>query len=271
MLQSGNLWSWLSARSNVVGRLPARRRGRSRAARPTRHWAFGLDGARHGPRRRALGRRAAARRGGCCVRPAAPRRPRRRADRRARLRATSDRCSTRWCACASERGGGRGRHPLRAGGGDSGPGAGDARRAGWRHESATSLAARGLPAVTRRPRARRRAGRGAVRGGPRAGRGERVALFGASGSGKTTLLHVLGGLIVPDRGQVSWQGSPMPSLDGGARAGARRRGTWSFRTPTCCRPSPPPRTSPSRRWPSARATPSDELRPPSCSQRVGLR
>jgi ABC-type lipoprotein export system ATPase subunit len=50
--------------------------------------------------------------------------------------------------------------------------------------------------------------------------GERIALFGASGSGKTTLLHVLAGLIVPDRGQVSWQGSAMPSL----QAAAHRRG-----------------------------------------------
>jgi ABC-type lipoprotein export system ATPase subunit len=50
--------------------------------------------------------------------------------------------------------------------------------------------------------------------------GERIALFGASGSGKTTLLHVLGGLIVPDRGQVSWQGAPMSSL----QAAAERRG-----------------------------------------------
>ena len=50
--------------------------------------------------------------------------------------------------------------------------------------------------------------------------GERIALFGASGSGKTTLLHVLAGLIVPHRGQVSWQGTPMPSI----QAAADRRG-----------------------------------------------
>jgi lipoprotein-releasing system ATP-binding protein len=51
-------------------------------------------------------------------------------------------------------------------------------------------------------------------------RGERIALLGASGSGKTTLLHVLGGLIVPDQGEVLWQGAPMPSL----QAAAHRRG-----------------------------------------------
>jgi putative ABC transport system ATP-binding protein len=54
--------------------------------------------------------------------------------------------------------------------------------------------------------------------------GERVALFGRSGSGKTTLLHVLGGLVVPDRGQVKWRGKSLSSLDAAARGQGRARG-----------------------------------------------
>jgi putative ABC transport system ATP-binding protein/lipoprotein-releasing system ATP-binding protein len=34
--------------------------------------------------------------------------------------------------------------------------------------------------------------------------GQKIALIGASGSGKTTLLHILGGLIAPTDGNVSW-------------------------------------------------------------------
>jgi putative ABC transport system ATP-binding protein len=56
------------------------------------------------------------------------------------------------------------------------------------------------------------------------GEGERVALFGASGSGKTTLLHVLGGLVVPDQGEVLWRGSPLSTLDASARGRERARG-----------------------------------------------
>ncbi|MEA2315561.1 MAG: putative transport system ATP-binding protein [Solirubrobacteraceae bacterium] len=54
--------------------------------------------------------------------------------------------------------------------------------------------------------------------------GERVALFGPSGSGKTTLLHVLGGLVVPDGGEVLWRGAPLSSLDAVARGRARASG-----------------------------------------------
>jgi len=54
--------------------------------------------------------------------------------------------------------------------------------------------------------------------------GERVALFGPSGSGKTTLLHLLGGLIVPEHGEVIWRGQPLSALDADARARERARG-----------------------------------------------
>jgi putative ABC transport system ATP-binding protein len=54
--------------------------------------------------------------------------------------------------------------------------------------------------------------------------GERLALWGRSGSGKTTLLHVLGGLVTPTTGAVSWHGSPLSSLDAAARGRARAQG-----------------------------------------------
>jgi phosphonate transport system ATP-binding protein len=47
--------------------------------------------------------------------------------------------------------------------------------------------------------------------------GERVALLGPSGAGKSTLLAVANGLLVPDHGQVLWQGVPR------ARSGRARR------------------------------------------------
>jgi ABC-type lipoprotein export system ATPase subunit len=54
--------------------------------------------------------------------------------------------------------------------------------------------------------------------------GERMALHGPSGSGKTTLLHVLGGLIVPTHGVVTWRGEPLSSLDSAARGRERAAG-----------------------------------------------
>jgi ABC-type lipoprotein export system ATPase subunit len=54
--------------------------------------------------------------------------------------------------------------------------------------------------------------------------GERLALWGRSGSGKTTLLHVLGGLLVPTTGHVSWRGQKLSALDDAARGRARAMG-----------------------------------------------
>jgi predicted ABC-type transport system involved in lysophospholipase L1 biosynthesis ATPase subunit len=56
------------------------------------------------------------------------------------------------------------------------------------------------------------------------GASDRVALWGRSGSGKTTLLHVLGGLVDPTAGVVTWKGDELASLDSAARARVRARG-----------------------------------------------
>jgi putative ABC transport system ATP-binding protein len=47
--------------------------------------------------------------------------------------------------------------------------------------------------------------------------GEHCGLVGPSGSGKTTLLHVLGGLVAPASGTVTWRGEELASLDRVAR------------------------------------------------------
>ncbi len=54
--------------------------------------------------------------------------------------------------------------------------------------------------------------------------GETLALTGESGSGKSTLLHLIGGLDVPETGQILLDGTDIAALDDTGRA-ALRRGT----------------------------------------------
>lgn len=53
-------------------------------------------------------------------------------------------------------------------------------------------------------------------------RGEIVAVMGRSGSGKSTLLQCLAGVLAPDDGQVSFDGTRVDGLSQGQRARLRR-------------------------------------------------
>lgn len=52
--------------------------------------------------------------------------------------------------------------------------------------------------------------------------GETLALTGESGSGKSTLLHIIGGLDVPNAGQILIDGTDIAALDDKGRAKMRR-------------------------------------------------
>ncbi|WP_406114782.1 ABC transporter ATP-binding protein [Kitasatospora purpeofusca] len=55
-----------------------------------------------------------------------------------------------------------------------------------------------------------------------AGAGEVLAVMGASGSGKSTLLHCLAGILVPDAGEVHFDGQRIDRLDENRRSALRR-------------------------------------------------
>jgi putative ABC transport system ATP-binding protein len=54
------------------------------------------------------------------------------------------------------------------------------------------------------------------------GRGEILSIMGPSGSGKSTLLHCLAGILVPDQGEVIFDGQRVDTLKEGPRSALRR-------------------------------------------------
>ena len=55
-------------------------------------------------------------------------------------------------------------------------------------------------------------------------RGESAAITGSSGSGKSTLLHILGGLALPDSGDVFFKGKQFSTQSESERGNVRNEG-----------------------------------------------
>ena len=55
-------------------------------------------------------------------------------------------------------------------------------------------------------------------------RGESAAITGSSGSGKSTLLHILGGLALPDSGEVFFKGQQFSTQSESERGYVRNEG-----------------------------------------------
>ena len=60
-------------------------------------------------------------------------------------------------------------------------------------------------------------------------RGEIVAVMGPSGSGKSTLLHCLAGILVPDSGEVTFDGQRLDTMRAGRPARSNGHGPPSSR------------------------------------------
>ena len=52
--------------------------------------------------------------------------------------------------------------------------------------------------------------------------GEVLAVMGPSGSGKSTLLHCLAGILVPEKGEITFAGHRLDTLNESARSALRR-------------------------------------------------
>jgi putative ABC transport system ATP-binding protein len=69
------------------------------------------------------------------------------------------------------------------------------------------------------------------------GRGEIVAIMGPSGSGKSTLLHGLAGILVPDSGEVLFDGRRLDAMGEAERSGCAATSSGSCSSSVSSSPS----------------------------------